>query len=260
MSTVHTLFLPGEELSYECAMIYTLIIYAMVTNICLSLIFSGGLRLISLIKNSEAWGIQLLGLEQEAIIKIRLMTISISVAFLMITLGYLGTMPGAFGTFHGVEYQSYIKDIKGNKYASLIFLMPSLALVVNAATRFYSNKINQQMEEDSLVFVVFGNPSYKTLLHEDTFLFSLGFVLAIPLIILFSILASFSSRHERLIFIGPFQITMLSLVLPIAFILKNKKMKKNIFIRFLDPIVHQIGIVLINLKKQFSSTVTPLIK
>jgi hypothetical protein len=83
-------------------------------------------------------------------------------------------------------------------------------------------------------------------------------VLAIPLLFLFSFLSSFSSRHERLIFIGPVQITFFSLALPIVFIWKNKQMKKILFTRCVDPIVIQIGIMLNILKKLFSPAVTPL--
>jgi hypothetical protein len=257
MSIAHTLIQPGEELNFEYAIFYSLTISALVTSICVSLIFSGGLRLISLIKNSEAAGLQLLGLEQEAIIKIRLITIGISVTFLVISFGFLEAFPGMFGTLHGVEYQSLIKDIEENKYSLIYFLMPSFALVLNVATRFYSDKINQQMLEVNLVFVIFEHPNHKPVPPEDSFLFSLTFVLSIPTIILFSFFTSFSSRHIRLIFFCPFQITMLSLALPIAFILKNNKMKNIIVIRCFDPIVHHIGSVL-KIKK-YSPTVEPLV-
>jgi hypothetical protein len=190
---VHALTQPGEELNFEWAIFYSLAINASVTCICVSLILSGGLRLISLIKNSEASGLQLLGLDHEAIVKIRLMTISISVILLMISFSYLGAMPGVFNSLHGEEYKSYMEDLKDNKSGSLYFLMPTLALLVNATARFYSYKVNRQIEAENLVFVIFGNPSHKNFLSENAFLFSLKFVLAIPLIILLSFLTTFSS-------------------------------------------------------------------
>ena len=250
--------MPGEELNFEFAIFYSMALNAGVTIISVSLIFSGGLRLISLIKNSEAYGLQLLGLEQEAIVKIRLITFGTLAIFQIISFGFLGAMPGMFSTFHGQENKSLIKDIEGNKYTSLILLVPTLALLVNAVTRFYSYKINQQMEGESLVFVVFGNPRNKALQHEDTFMFSSGFVLVIPLIISFSILNSFSTRHLRLTFFCPFQITCFSLVLPFVFILNNRKMKKSLWMRYFDHIARQNSCMLNSLQKQSSSRVAPL--
>ena len=255
---VHALVQPDEQLNFECAIFYSLTISALVTSICVSLIFSGGMRLISMIKNSEVAGLQILGLEHEAIIKVRLMTIIISAVLLMICFGTLGALPGAYFTLRGEEYKSYIETIQDNNFGSLYIVMPALALVVNYVARFYSKKINQQIQKESLVFVIFGHPTNTALLQQDNFLFSLGFVLAIPLLFLFSFLSSFSSRHERLLFIGPVQITFFSLALPIVFILKNKQMKKIIFIRWVDPIVIQIDIMLNILKKLFSPAVTPL--
>ena len=143
---------------------------------------------------------------------------------------------------------------QGNTFGLVYIVLPALAFVVNVVLRFYSDKVSQNENRH------FGseNTSKKPLLHKDYIFFSLGFVLAIPLLFLFTFFTSFSSRHERLIFICLFQITTLSLALPIVFILKNNPMKKVVFITCLDPVVHQIGILLNILKKLCSPAVTPL--
>ena len=255
-AVIHTLLLPDEDLNFEWACFYSFGINLSVTSICASLIFSGGLRLISLIKNSEAYGIQLLGQESVAIVKIRLMTIAISTFFPTFSFGYLRVMPGIFNTFHGEQNESIVKDIRNNLYNSIHILMPLLALIVNASARVYSYKINRQMEDEISVFVVFGNPSSNNYKQEDKFSFSLGSVLAIPFVFFFSLLIAFSSRHERLVLFGPFQITVLSVAVPIGFILSNRKMKKKLFSRFLHPISSKLN----SFKKPFSSTVTPAIQ
>ena len=55
---IHTLMYDGENfrLSYELALIHSIAVNVSVNTVCLSLIVSAGLRLISLIKNSEAAG------------------------------------------------------------------------------------------------------------------------------------------------------------------------------------------------------------
>ncbi len=132
---VHTLLMPGEELKFEFAMFYSMALNAGVTIISVSLIFSGGLRLISLIKNSEAYGLQLLGLEQEAIVKIRLMTIGTLAIFQIISFGFLGALPGMLSTFHGQENKSLIKDIEGNKYTSLILFNSNTSIVIECGNK-----------------------------------------------------------------------------------------------------------------------------
>ena len=55
---IHTLMYDGENfrLSYELALIHSIAVNVSLNAICFSLIFTAGLRLISLVKNSEAAG------------------------------------------------------------------------------------------------------------------------------------------------------------------------------------------------------------
>ena len=55
---IHTLMYDGENfrLPYELALIHSIVVNVSLIAICFSLIFTAGLRLISLVKNSEAAG------------------------------------------------------------------------------------------------------------------------------------------------------------------------------------------------------------
>jgi hypothetical protein len=68
----------GSALSYMYSALYSTIFEVLVFSVSTSLILSGSLRLITLIKNSETAGHQLLGPENIAIVKIRAISVLLS--------------------------------------------------------------------------------------------------------------------------------------------------------------------------------------
>ena len=76
---IHSLLINSQDLalSYELALGYSTAIDIFVTSASLSLIFGGFLRLLTLLKRSEEGGLQLLGPENLAIVKVRWISIAI---------------------------------------------------------------------------------------------------------------------------------------------------------------------------------------
>ena len=240
------------NLSFEFALFYGLILSFFVNCICASVTFSGGIRLISLVKNSEASN--LLGSENVAIFKVRLATILFTVLLLSTSIGYLGAMPTMFGLFYGGESQSDFKDITLNKFKLIYIFQPLLAFAVNVAAKLYSSRIERQMKEAQTVFAIFGNQSLNKNTGENKFSFSLGYVALIPLIFLMTYLYSFSSQRMKILFLGPFELSLFSLCLPATFIYYNKKIKKEIM---KNPIFCKIDFAINYIRKTLTVRIVP---
>jgi hypothetical protein len=108
-------------------------------------------------KNLNFAGLLLFGPENVAIIKIRCITISISIIWPILVVGYLQTFPTIFGFFYGLEGRSMYEEIKENHFTLVHFVIPSAALLSNLAMKLYSDHLHRQIEHLDAVFVVFGN-------------------------------------------------------------------------------------------------------
>ena len=70
-----------QTLNYNMSLFYSSGVMFFMVCVLVSLIWSGGLRLISLLHNSEAAGLELLGPENVAIVRIRWISIITSLSF-----------------------------------------------------------------------------------------------------------------------------------------------------------------------------------
>jgi hypothetical protein len=89
---------------------------------------------------------------------------------------------------------------------------------------------------------------------------SLDAVIGIPLMILFTVASSIASRQLRLLILFPFQMTVMSVVLPLIIISRNEKMKKQIFEDNFLNISYQdfLAVIISTCKKIQSRRVSPL--
>ena len=99
-------------LSYEFSLLYVVILNFSTNVIYMLMILSGGLRFISLLKNSEAAGLQLLGVDSEALIIIRVASIFISLLIPGTTIPLYDAYPGIFRLLHEEKIKSNWEDIK----------------------------------------------------------------------------------------------------------------------------------------------------
>ncbi len=206
-------------LSYEFATAYSAIIVFFVSCLSISLIFSGVLRLISIINKSEAAGLQLLGPDYIALNKIRLVSVTVSSFFPSLMIYFFNAHPGFFPLLYGNESTSFVQDIDKNLVKALYLVLPCSAALVNTIAKVCSDYTRKKIDQQVNIFTICGQQQ----INEEKWTFSLETVIGIPLIILFGFLSSFSDCVERLTFFFPLQIMALGFIIPFFVIKKNIK-------------------------------------
>ena len=107
--------------------------------------------------------------------------------------------------------------IQGLPAWDIYFIWPISAILINGATKFYASRIKQKMTDTVWVFTIMSHPQSDIV--DDKFSFSINSVLGIPLMIMFAVFSSIASRKIRLLFFYPFQMMLMSVVLPSIVIL-----------------------------------------
>ena len=226
IALIHTTFAGNINftLKFEFAIFYAFLINFLINNVYFGLTIAGGLRLISLMNNSEAAGLQLLGPDNEAILKIRFASPIISFGIPCFVVNVLGAYPGLFPLFYRQEIWSNWDDIKHNAHTSLYLLFPFITLIVNVSVVVYSNFIRKQMKHSAKVFIIFGN--YFEDVHVKKFSFSIIEATVFPFLTFTNYLQSFCDRNQRLLLISPFHIFICNVLLPACIIFNNNKIRQ----------------------------------
>jgi hypothetical protein len=214
----------NDKMLIEFALIYSILINFLCNNMYVSLTLAGGLRLISLVRNSEAAGLQLLGPDKDALFIIRIISNFLSMLFPCSVITALRSYPAMFGFFNGEESLSNYESIKRNHYGALYLLLPCTTLWVNLTTQVYSNRMKKQMNDVSAIFVVYNADNVSV--SSDTFSLSISHVVAIPVLILTTFFQSFANRKHRLYYLSPFYLFLVSVALPMLIILNSLKIQK----------------------------------
>ena len=190
-------------------------------NLYLGLILSGALRLISLLKNSEAAGLQIFGPDNDALQLFRLFSNVISILLSCFVVFELNAYPGMFGLLFVEENQSNVEDIMQNKFTALYLVLPFITVVVNFVVHLYSKKMRRQLQNASSIFV---KENANVEQNVETFSFSVSLVMIIPVFVLITFVQSFADRKQRLFFLSPFHIFIVNVALLI--ILNNPHIKQ----------------------------------
>jgi hypothetical protein len=235
-SAIHCLSLNNDTytLSYNFSLAYSVLITFFVSSLSISLIFSGGLRLISVIQKSEAAGLQLLGPDNIALNKIRLVSLTFSFIFPTLMISHFNTKPGLFPFFYEHESTSLSQDIEKNSLKSLYALLPSIAIAVNTITKICSYLISRNIHQQVNVFTISESTQFTS---EVKVTFSLEASTGVALVILFTFLSSLSDRMERLTCFFPLQITLMGLIIPIFVIKGDKKIKKFVKENYINTVL-----------------------
>jgi hypothetical protein len=172
-----------------------------------------------LIKKSEEAGLQILGPENIAIVKIILVSVLLSAIFESSLVFFFNTHTAFLNLLHGTETISIVKGVSENKYQGLFFVCPFLAILINGMIKIYSVRMKKQMEHSIPVFTV---QQWHTEQNssDEKYSVSLGSVIGIPSIFIFTIFSSFANRELRLTFFCPFTVMLFSVVFPLIIILK----------------------------------------
>jgi len=197
-------------LNFELSLTLTMLIYFALMNCFSILTITGALRLITLVSNSEQYGIQSFGPDYIAVWKIRLMSFSFVVSLMLYCIMFHQSIPAfLYDLYHSYRISS-LEIIKQDPF-SVIYPMPiAMAFTVNTIAKIYNIVIKKQ---------IFG-PA------EDKFALSLGNVLIFPLLIILLKLLQFEDRYKCLVLLYPVVLMLSSVAFPLAIILKHKQMKK----------------------------------
>jgi len=248
----------GVALNYFFSVLYSTIIEVLVFCVSSSLIMSGGLRLLTLITNSESKGLQLLGSENIAIVKIRGISILLSVAMEGTVILYFNTRSGLFSLMHDVETVSNLQSLRSDHYKALFSVLPVLAILVNLSAKMYTSWINWKMDRSFEIVTSLNEDQHtNNYSNEELFSVSLGAAVGFPLWMMMSIVTSFASRELRLQIFVPIQVMMVNLLFPIYIISKNRKMRSYANASLLRPVQELFNKVLTTIKMQISNNVTP---
>jgi hypothetical protein len=198
-ATIHCLSVNNDNLTlnYEIATGYSVLISFFVSCLSISLSLSGVLRLISVIKKSEEAGLQLLGPDNIALNKIRLVSVTFSSIFPCLMISLFNAHPGMFSLFYETESTSFAQDIDKNFFIALYLVSPCSAIVVNTLAKIFSNFAKRNIDQQVNVFTIYeSNPC----ISEGKVTFSLEATVGIALLMLFGFLPSYLDRVERLTF------------------------------------------------------------
>ena len=176
-------------------------------------------------------GLQLLGTDNRAIVKVRWIAILISLIVAVVGSQFVGAYPASFDLFfHHEDVPAYV-----DKPFSVIYIIFAiLAVLINCIAKLYSIWINFQMRKISNSIPVshlytITKSNFND--FEEKFTLSLDSAIVMLLFIFIFIISSLTKRSLRLYFIIPAEIMFLCVIMPLYIIIHNFKMRKILYDR-----------------------------
>ena len=203
-------------LNFVASAVFSISCFVCVSFISLLLSFSGILRLISIVRNSEEKGIQLLGPDDLAIWIVRSASISISLIFTLTMSFVFNTFPGLYYFLNQDESFDVVDLGKTNPGVNLFAIFPAVAALINIVCKIYSLVAKQKMVSADMTMAT--KPRFS-------FSFSLGGAILICFPLFAAGLTTFLKRRERFYFSYPAFFFTFDLLVPLFIISRNEKMK-----------------------------------
>lgn len=172
-------------------------------------------------------GLQLLGPEPVAIIRVRLITLAASTLWTVYAIGCLQITPLVIDFFHGDSNKTMFDAMYTERFKPVYLIMPLLTLSSHLVLKMYSNYLKWKVSASMQAFVIFGNNYVATSDVESRFSFSVSSVFVVPFIMLFTFITSLPDRRIRLLVFFPFQICLFTTVLPVWIILTNGQIQRR---------------------------------
>ena len=185
-------------------------------------------------------GLQLLGTDNRAIVKVRWIAILISLIVAVVGSQFVGAYPASFDLFfHHEDVPAYV-----DKPFSVIYIIFTiLAVLINCIAKLYSIWINFQMRKISNSIPVshlytITKSNFND--FEEKFTLSLDSAIVMLLFIFIFIISSLTKRSLRLYFIIPAELMFLCVIMPLYIIIHNLKMRKNLHDRCVKSVKYFI--------------------
>jgi hypothetical protein len=217
----------SQTLDYNWSAFYSLISNFFLNCISVSLVMSAGLRVSTILKRSEQFGLQALGPDNLAILIVRSVSTFLSGLIILVGTQLLRSFPPSFDLFFEPEDAPIDDTFSKSPFSVVYIVFVVLAVVVNGLAKCVSIWANFQLnrlDNDSNNIFIISKPNlFKR--HEQSLTLTLESIFAILIIIFVFLISSFAKRTFRLFFILPMELTFLCIVVPSVIIVKNKKMK-----------------------------------
>jgi len=222
-----------QTLTFEWSVFFSLLTNSFLNCLAISMNISGGLRLISLLNNSEQFGLQLLGPDNLAIKKVRFISISLSIVLIMLGSLFFNVYPPSFDLYFYADEVSISETYSKNWFSMIYIISWILAVIIHCSAKCYSLWINYELNqlpsiELGQIFTITKSEASKNeekFEQFEKFTLSLDSVIVILMLLFVFLVSSLSKRSLRLYIIVPAQITFLCVIIPLYLILKNEKMK-----------------------------------
>ena len=156
VSNIHCLYAleDNKALSHLMSEVYTWPIETLIWYSCLSLIACGSLRFLTLYKNSEVSGLQLLGPEHVAIVKVRFVALVFSIIFEATMASYFRVHTGFYSLLNSIDTISISKEVAANKAKGLLLVFPFSVLIISAIVKLYSVWLVKKISTAATAFTV----------------------------------------------------------------------------------------------------------
>ena len=203
---------PTTTLGFLPALILSVAAYFFLCNSLWSLSISGILRFITIVKNSEQAGIQVLGTDSVAIWKIRCISLVLTSSLLLTGILHFQSLPSFFYTLN------YAKSIKGTELYeqdpyNKVYLIPMFIVVIaNGLPKLYG--------------MILARKYFSK--HNQMFAISLENTLAFPFLIGLLVTFQFTTRIHRLLYYDPLLLMFGCNLIPMLIIMKNNCMNKQL--------------------------------
>ena len=194
-------------LGFTFALIFSWTSYFALCSSLWSLTITGLLRFISIIKNSEQAGIQILGPDNVGIWKIRWISIVLTSCLLFSGYFFFHTSPSLFYTLYNQE-----ATLKPTIHSKVYWIPMITVTLANAVPKLYSTILKRKLFSS--------NP--------ERYVLSLETSLSFPFLILLLAAFQFTTRANRLLYYDPLLVMFGSIVIPMIVILQNKKTNQPI--------------------------------
>jgi hypothetical protein len=172
------------------------------------------LRLTSLVRNSEQFGIQGLGPDDVAIWKIRMISVAISFGIPLTGLLFFQSIPGFFVVLANYNSIPLSEIAKLDPYNFAYIIPIFIAAFANLLPKIYSTFLVKKLKTSTE--------------SHSKFLISLNIAIAFSFIISTQILSSYLSRVYRLHFYYPMVVFFSCDLIPLVIIMKNPSMMKRL--------------------------------
>ena len=133
-------------LPFSLAAVFAYAIHVVMECTAVSMLISGFLRLITIVRKSEEAGLQLLGSDDQAIVIIRAISVLLSFGVILVANVAFKAQVPSIDVLTGAENVSMTTAMSTNPYAATYFVLPYLAAAVNLVTilvsPFHVNKFN----------------------------------------------------------------------------------------------------------------------